>query len=517
VKILIADDNPFYRHVLEAALTEWSYEVLSAADGEAAWDVLRGKDPPKLAILDWVMPGLDGLEVCRRVRAMSRAQPTYIILLTAKGGKENVITGLAAGADDYVSKPFDREELQARLQTGLRIVGLQANLADRVRELEGALSGAQKMEAVGRLAGGVAHDFNNLLTVILGNCDLLLHEQGLAERQRESIQMIKSSGERGATLTRQLLAFSRKQVLAPIVLQLNALETNLEKMLGRLIGENHHLTTSLDPDLWPVRADPGQLEQVIRNLVVNARDAMPRGGQITLTTANVEIGDNGPRGLFTVPPGPYVLLEVSDTGCGMDEPTQARIFEPFFTTKPVGKGTGLGLATVYGIVKQSGGYVQVESEPGRGTAFRIYLPPVVQAPAPADESRPMEADPSGHKETVLLVEDEAPVRNIAREILKRNNYAVLEACDGNEALRISDRCTGPIHLILTDVIMPEISGPQLVELLVPQRPNVKVLYVSGYTDDALVQVFQSGSRAAFLQKPFTSASLARKVREVLDQ
>src|SRR5262249_22757374 len=273
---------------------------------------------------------------------------------------------------------------------------------------------------------------------------VLLQELGPAIGHRESVQMIKGAGERGATLTRQLLAFSRRQILAPVVLQLNALATNLEKMLGRLIGENHQLITSLDPDLWSVQADPGQLEQVIMNLVVNARDAMPQGGQITLSTSNVVIEENRARGLLPVPPGPYVRLEVSDTGCGMDEPTRARIFEPFFTTKPVGKGTGLGLATVYGIVKQSNGHVQVESEPGRGTTFRVYLPPVGLGPAPADESRSSEADNPGAKETVLLVEDETPVRNIAREILKRNNYSVLEACDGNEALRISDQCTGPI-------------------------------------------------------------------------
>ncbi|HEV3263488.1 MAG TPA: response regulator [Gemmataceae bacterium] len=516
MKILVAEDNHFYRRMLEATLTEWGYQVLATDEGLAAWQVLQQKDAPKLAILDWMMPGMDGLELCRKVRGVSRPEPTYIILLTAKGGRENIIAGLEGGADDYISKPFDREELHARLQVGLRIVGLQTSLAARVRELEDALSGAQKMEAIGRLAGGVAHDFNNLLTVIITGSEVLLNNLHPDERQSELIQMIKQSGERGASLTRQLLAFSRKQVLAPVVLDLNALIANLEKMLRRLIGEDIDLVTSLDPALGTVEADPGQVEQVIMNLAVNARDAMPGGGRLTIETRNVELDDaRGPK-RASWRPGPYAVLAVSDTGCGMDDATRSRIFEPFFTTKELGKGTGLGLATVYGVVQQSGGRIEVDSEPGQGATFKIYLPRV-ERPAPAPEpTPPPAASPSG-RETVLLVEDEDPVRVMAREILRLNSYTVLEAANGGEALRIGQQCPDPIHLMLTDVVMPQINGPQVAERLAALRPEMKVLYMSGYADGEIVRQHVLEPGMPFLQKPFMPGVLANKVREVLNQ
>jgi len=516
MKILVAEDNHFYRRMLEATLSEWGYQVLAAEEGLAAWQVLQQKDAPKLAILDWMMPGLDGLELCRKVRALSRPEPTYIILLTAKGGRENIIAGLEGGADDYISKPFDREELHARLQVGLRIVGLQTSLAARVRELEDALSGAQKMEAIGRLAGGVAHDFNNLLTVIITGSEVLLNSLQPDERQRELIQMVKQSGERGASLTRQLLAFSRKQVLAPVVLDLNTLVANLEKMLRRLIGEDIDLATSLDPALGTVEADPGQIEQVIMNLVVNARDAMPEGGKLTIETRNVEVDEACAAKRASWRPGPYAVLAVSDTGCGMDAATKARIFEPFFTTKEVGKGTGLGLATVYGIVEQSGGRIDVDSEPGRGASFTIYLPRVDKR-APAAETHPRPTDEPAGRETVLLVEDEDPVRVMAREILRLNSYTVLEASNGSEALRIGQQCPGPIHLMLTDVVMPQINGPQLAQRLAPLRPGMKVLYMSGYADGDIVRQHVLEPGMPFLQKPFMPGALAHKVREVLKQ
>jgi signal transduction histidine kinase len=514
VKILIAEDNRFYRCMLEATLLEWGYEVLATSDGEEAWQVLREKAAPPLAILDWMMPGLDGVTLCKRVRALQRAEPTYIILLTAKDGKENVIAGLQGGADDYINKPFDREELRARLQVGLRIVGLQSNLAARVAELQAALSGAQKMEAVGRLAGGVAHDFNNLLTIINGFSEVLLAKLGPGDEDYDAIHTIRQAGERGAGLTRQLLAFSRKQVLTPVVLNLNTLVANTEKMLRRLIGEDVRLLTCLDSDLHPVKADPGQVEQVIMNLAVNARDAMPQGGEVVIETRNVELDEGYADAHPGVRPGGHVLLEVRDTGCGMDEPTKARLFEPFFTTKEPGKGTGLGLATVYGIVNQSDGHITVQSEPGRGATFQIYLPQVtscVPQPPPGLSA----AGPVQGAETVLLVEDEEDVRKLARHVLQANHYRVLEAADGSEALQVSAAWHEPIHLLVTDVFMPTMSGRQLADRLTPLRPNLKILYMSGYTDDAIVRhrVLEPGNH--FLQKPFTPRDLACKVREVL--
>jgi signal transduction histidine kinase len=514
MKILIAEDNRFCRCMLEATLREWGYEVVAADDGEAAWQVLRDRAAPRLAILDWMMPGLDGLSLCKKVRALQRAEPTYLIMLTAKDGKENAIAGLEGGADDYINKPFDREELRARLQVGLRIVGLQASLAARVAELEVALSGAQKLEAVGRLAGGVAHDFNNLLTVINGFSELLLAQLRPGDEACEAVHTIRQAGQRGAGLTRQLLAFSRKQVLAPVVLNLNTLVANTEKMLRRLIGEDVRLLTRLDPALRPVKADPGQIEQVIMNLAVNARDAMPGGGEIAIETSNVDLDEAYAAAHPGVQPGGHVLLAVRDTGCGMDRETLARIFEPFFTTKEPGKGTGLGLATVYGIIHQSDGHLTVESEPGRGSTFRVYLPqPVADLPRPPSGFRA--EGTVGGTETILVVEDEEPVRKLARYALEANHYTVLEAADGLDALRVSGGWRDPIHLLVTDLCMPNLGGCQLADRLAAARPQLKVLYMSGYTDDALLRhrVLEPGNH--FLQKPFTPRDLAHKVREVL--
>jgi two-component system cell cycle sensor histidine kinase/response regulator CckA len=516
MKILIAEDNRFYRVALENTLRDWGYEVVAAGNGPEALEILQQPHAPQVAILDWMMPGLDGIEVCRRIRAVARPQPTYIILLTARDGKENIITGLRSGADDYIAKPFDSEELRARLQVGLRIVGLQNSLAQRVKDLEESLSGALKLEALGRLAGGVAHDFNNLLTVIIGSADLMRADGGAHTPHADMIEMIRQSAERGAALTRQLLAFSRKQVLAPVVLNVNHLIRNVEKILSRLIGEHIALSTALTPSVYPVCADPGQLEQVLINLVVNARDAMPDGGTLTIATGNADLHSDPAPGQAPLPAGAYAVVKITDTGCGMDEHTRRRIFEPFFTTKEVGRGTGLGLATVYGIIKQSDGAIHVESTPGKGTCFTIYLPRSTQAPTAREPMLGSALQAKG-QETVLVVEDEGPVRTMTSRSLRANNYRVLEARDGVEALAISDSCVEPIDLVLTDVIMPRLTGPQLAETLMERRPATRVLLMSGYADsDGLCRrVVQSGM--PFLQKPFTPDALARKVREVLDQ
>jgi nitrogen-specific signal transduction histidine kinase/CheY-like chemotaxis protein len=402
---------------------------------------------------------------------------------------------------------------------GRRIVELQASLAARVKELEQALSGAQKMEAVGRLAGGVAHDFNNLLTVIISGSDFLL--RGIqAPAQRNFVEMIKGAGERGAALTRQLLAFSRRQVLRPEVLRPAALLANLEMLLRRLIGEDIELVTDFAPDSGCVRADPGQLEQVVMNLAVNARDAMPTGGRLLLRTRNADLPDHPPSGLGVVPAGAYVVLTVTDTGCGMTDEVLGHLFEPFFTTKDLHKGTGLGLATVYGIVQQTGGHIRVESAPGRGSTFDVYLPRTEEpllVPVEGERAAPAAPVADGNSETLLLVEDEDAVRAMAREALLLSGYRVLEARDGREALRLSAEWPHPIGLTVTDVVMPQMSGRDLAERLRLQRPAMKVLYVSGYTDDAVVCHGVPGPGRAFLQKPFTPSVLAAKVREVLEE
>jgi len=398
------------------------------------------------------------------------------------------------------------------------IVNNYRDVTDR-RILEEQVLLSQKMEAIGRLAGGVAHDFNNILTAIGGYADLLLVDLAPDDQRRRDVEEIHHAADRAAALTQQLLAFSRRQVLQPKVINLNALVPDVERMLRRLIGEDILFATVLHPRLGNVRADPSQLEQVIVNLALNARDAMPDGGRLTIETRNVELDESYAADHPTVNPGRYVMLAVTDTGVGMDEQTKARIFEPFFTTKARGKGTGLGLATVYGIVQQTGGHIWPYSEPGRGTAMRVYLPRV---DAPADPiERPAEVAPETWRgsETILLVEDEAPVRTVTRQLLERNGYTVLEAPDGPAALALVDGETDSRHvdLLLTDVIMPGMSGRELADKLTSRRPDLGVLFMSGYTDDAVVRHGMLEPGLAYLEKPFRPPALLRKVRDVLQQ
>ena len=393
------------------------------------------------------------------------------------------------------------------------LIGVMVDITER-KSLEQQLRQAQKMEAVGRLAGGVAHDFNNIMTAILGYSHLLRDQLGPDDARRQDVEEIRMATERAVSLTRQLLAFSRKQMLRPVVLDLNAELTSMDKMLRRLIGEDIELVAALPPTLGRVKADPSQIEQVIMNLAVNARDAMPGGGKLTLETSDVELAQPHSREGVTVPAGAYVQLVVRDTGIGMDATTRAHLFEPFFTTKEVGKGTGLGLATVYGIVKQSGGYVWADSEPGQGTTFKIYLPQVAEEPEPAAAAAP--TGPVHGSETVLLVEDEEPVRALARKVLEAHGYTVLEARRGDDALGLASRHDGPIGLLLSDVIMPGMNGRELAQRLTSLRREMKVLYISGYTDNAIVSQGTLERGTALLQKPFSPEALTRKVREVLD-
>jgi two-component system, cell cycle sensor histidine kinase and response regulator CckA len=396
-----------------------------------------------------------------------------------------------------------------------REVNERRRAEDALRRSEEQLRHAQKMEAVGRLAAGVAHDFNNMLSVILSHSSLMASDLSPSHPMHDDLEQIRLAAERAGALTHQLLAFSRQQVLRPRPLDLNGVVADMHKMLVRLIGEDVKLKMALCRELRRVSADPGQVEQVIMNLAVNARDAMPRGGTLTVETANVDLDAAYARLHVGVTPGRYVLLAVSDTGTGMTAETAARVFEPFFTTKDPGKGTGLGLSTVYGIVKQSGGHVWVYSELERGTTFKVYLPELtdVTATAPA---RPRSVAPAGGGDTILLVEDEDLVRRAASDILRRKGYSVIEARSGAEALKICELRSEPIHLLLTDVVMPGMSGRELAERLIGRREGLRVLYMSGYTDDTVIHhgIFAEGT--AFLQKPFTPDGLARKVREVLD-
>lgn len=386
-------------------------------------------------------------------------------------------------------------------------IGKRASLEEQLRQ-------SQKLEAIGRLAGGIAHDFNNILTAIMGYSALL--QAGLGERDplRLEVEEIKKAVRRASSLIQQLLAFSRRQVLQLKVLDLNAVVMNIQQLLQRLIGEDIELVILPAPALRHVKADPGQIEQVLMNLALNARDAMPKGGKLTIETANVTVDEAFAR-RHLISPGPYAMLSVTDTGLGMDADIQAHIFEPFFTTKEPGKGTGLGLATVYGIVKQSGGNVFVYSEPGRGATCKIYLPRVDEPLTALEAAKPI-IEPVSGTETILLVEDEESVRELVSKVLQRNGYTILEARHGEEAVDLCTKFEGDIHLLVTDVVMPRMSGREVAETLQPTRPTMKVLYLSGYTDDEVVRHGVLESMTAFLQKPFTPDALARKVRDVLD-
>jgi two-component system, cell cycle sensor histidine kinase and response regulator CckA len=477
---LIIDVNPFLIKLLDYSREEFL--------GKALWDIGLFKDIEA------------SKEAFRELKARRYVRYEDLPLKTKDGRSVNV---------EFVSNVYGVNSKKV-IQCNVRDI-TKRKYAERSEQ---QLGQAQKMEAVGQLAEGVAHDFTNLLGVILGYCEILEERLDLAEPTREMIVEIHKAGTSAKDLTRHLLAFSRRQVLQPVFLDLNATVNRLDTMLSRLIGDDIEVVSVLRNDLGTIKADPTQLEQVLMNLAVNARDAMPQGGKLTIETANVEIDETYVQQHPSAKHGPYVMLAVSDTGVGIDKGIQDRVFEPFFSTKETGKGTGLGLSTVFGIIKQSGGSIGVYSELGHGTTFKIYFPRYEEAPVVIrkEDAKPLR----GGSETILLVDDAAPLRGMTRRLLEDCGYAVLDSGDPAEALRIAGQHKGPLPLLITDVMMPGFSGPVLAERLVAARPETRVLYSSGYADDAVFKHGMLGPDCAFLEKPFTRDDLVRKVRELLD-
>jgi signal transduction histidine kinase len=512
IKILLVEDNPADVRLIRAMLKAargGPFDLEHVDRLEPALERLAqgGVD---IALLDLTLPDSRGLETFTSAHA--HAPDVSIVVLTALDDENLAATAVRLGAQDYLVKG----QVDANLLSQTVRYAIERKQAHDARTgLEHQLRQAHKMEAVGRLAGGVAHDFNNLLTVIVGHSALLLARLKPTDALRQHVELIDQTAARANRLTRQLLAFSRQQILQPLVLDVNEVVTGVREMLTRLLGEDIELVTRLRSPLPPVHADLSQMEQVLVNLAVNARDAMPRGGHLAIETASVELDRRFSQEHDGARPGRYVMLAVSDTGVGMAPEVQAQIFEPFFTTKGVGRGTGLGLATVYGIVKQHAGYVTVASDIGRGSTFRVYLPQteasVSTRPAPAPP-----AELRGGTETILLVEDEDTVRDLARQVLEAYGYTVIQARSPSIALLVGEQRHTAVHLLLTDVVMPQMSGRELADRLVGPLSTTRVLYMSGYTNDAVTDHGVLDSAVALLEKPFTPDDLVRKVREVLD-
>ena len=560
MNVLIVDDNPTNLKLMRAQLEAEGLMVVEAEDGVAALELLNHQRVD-VVISDILMPRMDGYRLCHEIRKSDRLHnlPTIIYSSTYTSSSD-VKLAIDVGADKYLNKPASIEIIIAALheviakppavprvgalpevevlkeyskrlvdkleeknialeQTNAELNATRDQLGQRLVEshrLEAQFIEAQKMEVIGQLAGGVAHDFNNILAVIMGYSDLMMQEFGPDDPIHKNVAEIRHAADRAAGLTRQLLVFSRKQTVQPVVLDLNEVVNDLDKMLRRLIDENIEMTIVPGKQIGRIKGDSGYVGQVLMNLVVNARDAMPNGGKLTIATDNVTFDGNYTRAHIGVIPGDYVMLSVSDTGVGMTDEVKAHIFEAFFTTKPLGKGTGLGLATCQTIVQQCHGHIEVQSELGQGTTFKIYFPHVEQ---PLDvAARPGQTGPlPPGTETLLVVEDDPSLRHLACGVLEAQGYEVLTAANGQDALRVAREHKGsPIRLVITDVIMPLMGGKMMAEWLQTTYSDLKILFTSGYTDDALAQhgVLENG--VEFLSKPYTPAILARKVRAMLD-
>lgn len=516
LRLLLLEDDPIDADLVAATLSEAGLEC-TAKRVDTRRDFLAALETGDfdLILADYSIPGFDGMTALSLARQLTPDIP--FLFVSATIGEELAIDAMHLGATDYVLKqrlgrlvPSVQRALRERDERRERKRAEEA-LAQSERQFRQA----QKMEAVGRLAGGIAHDFNNLLTVIMGYSHVLATELGRQHPLYTKIEETQKAGERAAMLVRQLLAFSRKQPLEPKHLSLNNVVANLEGMLHRLIGADIRLVIRLDQGSSQVRADQAQLEQVLMNLVVNARDAMPNGGTLTIETAQVELAKSPLYHVEPLPPGTYVKLSVGDTGSGMDRETQAHIFEPFFTTKDEGKGSGLGLSTVFGIVTQSGGAIDVTSRVGHGTRFDIFFPRVA-AETHSATSPPVSSQPAGGSETILLVEDDVSVRVLLRDALRKLGYRVIEATQGLEACLIASQELDRLDLLLTDMVMPGMGGRELAQHLMTIKPELRILFMSGFTDDVGILAGHEQGTSGFLQKPFTPELLARTVRKILD-
>lgn len=516
-RILIVEDMPTDAELAQREISRTLKSCkFQRVDTREAYRKSLKEFNPDLIISDYRMPQFNGLTALKL--ALTHAPLTPVIILTGAINEDTAVECMKAGATDYVIKEHIKRLGQAVIQAlenkKMRLERLQAE--ESQAKLEAQLRQAQKMESIGLLAGGIAHDFNNLLAVIQSYGQLIEMQMSDDDPQRNRVKQILLASERAATLTQQLLAFSRKQILKPAPLNLNEVIANLKDMLVRVIGEEITLSTSYQPDLHLVTADRGQIEQVIVNIVINARDAMPNGGQLTIETSNIYLEESQTYTDTDALVGPCVSLVITDTGCGMDEKTMLRIFEPFFTTKKPGQGSGLGLATVYGIVKQSGGNIHVFSELGQGTTFKIHLPAREES---TNDSPPSPEHPKDHEQnaTILVIENQEILRNLTRSILKPEGHTVLEARNGAEALSLVKQYEETIDLLITDMVMPGMSGQEVVEQVKVLHPKIKVIFTSGYTDGTVVRHGIYTDEVNFLPKPFTIAALTSKVREVLNQ
>jgi signal transduction histidine kinase len=509
LNVLVVEDSEDDSRLTLRELERAGYEVQHVrADTEAALRAALTQRRWDLVLSDYNVPGFGGTAALAIVREQHPDVP--FIFVSGTIGEETAVAAMRAGANDYVMKS-NLKRLAPAIERELR----EAAVRRERQNLESQLRQSQKMEAVGRLAGGVAHDFNNLLTAIMGYGQLLAMRMKPEDPARRDMEEILKAATRASHLTRQLLMFSRREILQPRLLDLNAIVSDMGKMLRRLIGESIDLAVVPGDNLWAVKADPGHMEQVIMNLSVNARDAMPEGGRLTIETSNIDLGEVYVGEHVGVKPGAYVLLSVSDAGTGMDEETKARIFEPFFTTKGPESGTGLGLSTVYGIVQQWGGAIQVYTEVGWGTSFRVYLPREAGTAEPAVRTESLADVPRG-AETILVVEDQDAVAAVIRATLVLCGYQVLEAHNGTDALELLEGMEGQIHLLVTDIVMPVMGGSELALRVQKARPDTKVLFISGFSERAFTAFGGNDPGFAFLQKPFMPETLAHKVREVLD-